>query len=507
MADADTNFNDVISKEAMDTIKYASKPAKAISDPAAEDAKMVEGMEKEQLSKSKALEEKYKSEMPPLQKEFSDKANSAHPDKPEYEDVLTHESLEKSVKEGQQSAQEWAGVAAAVSALIGGISKKHTLAGLSALTGGIQGLKEGNDAAAKQKMDLFKESNDAIIQHNKIVKDSYDAILADRKLSLDDIKEKISQKAYEFNDLLAVQQLEKGDVQGFTNFLKERDKKVSSLQGLTDTITDSAGKVIESNNLHGQQYLDFLESANPTKKAVLSEIKAIGDYKNAPRVPRQGSKVDPQAEAIMEAVRQYNPDYDQKKWLQGAAYAASVGHALGRSEVPTKLADKAISRLTTLAHLDTLDTAFKALKSGDIRTANAIAQKIGKEMGDPNIVSVETAVSAISNEFLKLYVSSGGTVDERQSQTLNISPQSSPEQMNAAINTMKELMEGQRKATKQVTDQIRSGGNAEDLNVPTMSNTPGNAAAPPPMEGAKQAPDGNFYIPDPQRPGKYLMVQ
>ena len=32
--------------------------------------------------------------------------------------------------------------------------------------------------------------------------------------------------------------------------------------------------------------------------------------------------------------------------------------------------------------------------------------------------------------------------------------------------------------------------------------------APPGMpEGAQQAPDGNFYVPDPARPGKFLMVE
>lgn len=32
-------------------------------------------------------------------------------------------------------------------------------------------------------------------------------------------------------------------------------------------------------------------------------------------------------------------------------------------------------------------------------------------------------------------------------------------------------------------------------------------AATPPLNGAKQAPDGNWYVPDPARPGKYLMVK
>jgi hypothetical protein len=32
------------------------------------------------------------------------------------------------------------------------------------------------------------------------------------------------------------------------------------------------------------------------------------------------------------------------------------------------------------------------------------------------------------------------------------------------------------------------------------------AGAVPPVKGARQAPDGNWYVSDPKRPGKYLKV-
>jgi hypothetical protein len=35
---------------------------------------------------------------------------------------------------------------------------------------------------------------------------------------------------------------------------------------------------------------------------------------------------------------------------------------------------------------------------------------------------------------------------------------------------------------------------------------PGGAAMPPPIHGAVQAPDGNHYVPDPRRPGKFMRV-
>ncbi len=47
---------------------------------------------------------------------------------------------------------------------------------------------------------------------------------------------------------------------------------------------------------------------------------------------------------------------------------------------------------------------------------------------------------------------------------------------------------------------------SKDNNLANSSGMPAQTGEPP-IEGAKQASDGNWYIPDPDRPGKYLMVQ
>ena len=45
--------------------------------------------------------------------------------------------------------------------------------------------------------------------------------------------------------------------------------------------------------------------------------------------------------------------------------------------------------------------------------------------------------------------------------------------------------------------------------TPGAAGTPraSAAAAAPPVAGAKQAPDGNWYVPDPARAGKFLRVE
>jgi hypothetical protein len=64
---------------------------------------------------------------------------------------------------------------------------------------------------------------------------------------------------------------------------------------------------------------------------------------------------------------------------------------------------------------------------------------------------------------------------------------------------------------KQVTayykkNPLFTDGEIKDWHKVIGQAKPQQASAAPPVPNAKQAPDGNFYVPDPARPGKYLKV-
>lgn len=60
---------------------------------------------------------------------------------------------------------------------------------------------------------------------------------------------------------------------------------------------------------------------------------------------------------------------------------------------------------------------------------------------------------------------------------------------------------------------VEANANNLDVDGPTPQKDedgnvmPNTGPAAPPLEGAKQAPDGEWYVPDPQRPGKYLKAK
>jgi len=53
---------------------------------------------------------------------------------------------------------------------------------------------------------------------------------------------------------------------------------------------------------------------------------------------------------------------------------------------------------------------------------------------------------------------------------------------------------------------VEANANNIDIDGPLASGDQGGATSVAPMEGAKRAPDGEWYIPDPSRPGKYFKL-
>jgi hypothetical protein len=81
--------------------------------------------------------------------------------------------------------------------------------------------------------------------------------------------------------------------------------------------------------------------------------------------------------------------------------------------------------------------------------------------------------------------------------------------MMAQRPSLKDLLADDRSAKDIKADLLRRGVLASDGDG-DGNGKPGNAPSFRPRDlasiGAKRAPDGNWYLPDPQRPGKYLMV-
>ena len=139
----------------------------------------------------------------------------------------------------------------------------------------------------------------------------------------------------------------------------------------------------------------------------------------------------------------------------------------------------------------------------------------------------ETAIAKANEELTKFYLGAPGTKDERISALENqLSGAATPDERRAAIQTLAALVHDKIEnyqeryhngvgknfpdyeiLGKPEQDALTSIGKFTPRPPPAgkASSGAGNAETPP-VPGARKAQDGNWYVTDPNRPGKYLKV-
>jgi len=82
-----------------------------------------------------------------------------------------------------------------------------------------------------------------------------------------------------------------------------------------------------------------------------------------------------------------------------------------------------------------------------------------------------------------------------------------PEQRLDFLNTAKSLASSKQQGYQQTLDRYRDIAGRVKVDPRNVVPDGPGPTKPPPVPNARQASDGNWYVPDPNRPGKYLMVK
>lgn len=414
----------------------------------------------------KALAGQETAEMNPVQNQLAAKIGQPLPPKPDLHAELMKapqmQDYTALLQQVQKSRQDWMGPAGILSGLVGAFSRKHTTLAIQAFTSAIKGFRSGQGDAVKEQMEIFKQSSAQAVENAKMLQQQYEDVLQNHTKSVDEMMSELNAISLKYHDPLMVQATDARDLIAVQKQLDSRAKTADSLSAQTEKL---AAEVTQIPYRQKDAILTAArQSPDPVLAAAGNTASQVLKYKEP--MP-SGSYRNPQSMATINLVNKISDTtgipYDAARY---DAYKASLVK-LAQSSVPPDIGktEQSISKVNH--HLDTLQTVTDALSAGDIRKANEIAQKWGKEFGHPEVVSAQTVVTGVSQEFLKVYVSTGGVEDERASAADNISPDSSPAQIKAAIATMRELMDGQAKGIYLIDQTIRSGGDVAALNVPS----------------------------------------
>ena len=158
------------------------------------------------------------------------------------------------------------------------------------------------------------------------------------------------------------------------------------------------------------------------------------------------------------------------------------------------------------------DLALKLASKGEagkLPVLNRWIQGGRAATGDPDVTAFNSALVSFKNEYARIMSTAGAggggmTSDAARSEAQSlINNAMSPEQLEQTIATMKQSMgnriaalDAEYEATKA---RLGAPGGEGEGRQPSVSGPPAGAPA-----DTKQAPDGHWYSPDPNRPGKYL---
>lgn len=134
-----------------------------------------------------------------------------------------------------------------------------------------------------------------------------------------------------------------------------------------------------------------------------------------------------------------NPSADPVKVAQDVVAADKAIKDFGTGPQGVKVT----SFNTAIDHLDTLDKLGAALKSGDIKAFNAIANTLGVQTGGSAATMYNQAAKIVGGEISKAIVPGVGTKAEREEAANAFNSAMSPEQLAGASATAKKLLGGQ----------------------------------------------------------------
>ncbi|MBV8472463.1 MAG: hypothetical protein JO234_03530 [Hyphomicrobiales bacterium] len=181
--------------------------------------------------------------------------------------------------------------------------------------------------------------------------------------------------------------------------------------------------------------------------------------------------------AAVEEAKKINPSYDPARY--------SLVKAARQKITTGKDADAIASYVRLDQHLDFFKGLVDQLSDGvDIKTLNGIAALWGKQTGNPQVTSYETALQLVGDEMVKAATGTGaaGALGDREEIKKNFDPSLSKDQLKANINAVQVLVGGALVSTlnkyrnvltpKELTDAVGSDEVMEHFHVDPKTGKP-----------------------------------
>lgn len=160
-----------------------------------------------------------------------------------------------------------------------------------------------------------------------------------------------------------------------------------------------------------------------------SIVDLIGQYKAAPTLVSRMMVKHPE---ILGLINQKYPDWEQ------STYEAKNKLIQNYTSGPQSREINAIN--TAMGHVGVLGDAIDALKNGDVKALNGLANKLGVETGKDAVTTFNTIVHRVGPELASAYIPGGGGEGERQTTAKDFDPSLGPQQLKSNVGVTAQLL-------------------------------------------------------------------
>ncbi|MGO1160837.1 hypothetical protein ACTOV4_02640 [Brucella sp. C7-11G] len=160
-------------------------------------------------------------------------------------------------------------------------------------------------------------------------------------------------------------------------------------------------------------------------------VKAIAEYRMP--IEKVTSMRGDERQQLAKLVGQYDPTFDMAQYQARAAMRKSV--TSGNYAMSLNASNLVIG------HMNTLREAGEALNNSTFPRYNAVTNTLLNETGDPRVKSFNIAADALASELAKVFKGVGASSEKEITEWRNnLSPNMSPEQLQASIATVMDLL-------------------------------------------------------------------
>ncbi len=359
-------------------------------------------------------------------------------------------------KQGVEVLQQRQGIAGTVTAL-------NQING--AINAGLQKVQdiETKAAGALAQMKQGFETNDLALVNESY--NAYTASLKDKSDTIQKMQDHVRQVTLDAQNLAHQQLQDKLDSDKFTYAQKQDAIDNAFKQGQIDETkrhnlsVENAARIsrsglsvptLSTGAPNPIEQAKFLQGLPPD---VATLVKQLADYKIDPGSFSVKSGLT--RSQMLALVSQYDPTYDQSQYKSRAALRQNFTSGQGAQNI------RSIN--TAVQHLGELQKAANALGGGPIGAVNWVGNVASQLIGQPQVNKFDVAATAVESELANVFKGTGASDQEIKAWRSSISPNMSPSQLRATIQSAVDLMAGRLSALQ---SQWQSGmGKPADFQI------------------------------------------